>query len=61
MTRETLSHITQKVTQVLPVVLFACALYIVHNQLKVHDINDILSSVKAMSLPVVEELQSIIE
>src|SRR5665811_2461436 len=53
MTRETLSRFTQKITHLLPVVLFACALYIVHNQLKVHDLSDILSSLQSMPMRVV--------
>jgi len=48
MTRETLSRITQKTVHLLPVVLFACALYIVHTQLKAHNLGDILSSLQTM-------------
>jgi phosphatidylglycerol lysyltransferase len=53
MTRETLSRLTQKITHLLPVVLFACALYIVHNQLKVHNLSDILASLQAMPMRIV--------
>lgn len=44
---EKLSRVTQKITQLLPVVVFGCALYIVHNQLKDQDLNNILSSLQA--------------
>ena len=45
MTRETLSRYTQKISHWLPVILFACALYIVHNQIKAHDLSDILVTI----------------
>lgn len=50
MTRETLSQFTQKITYWLPLALFACALYIVHNEIKVHDLSDILSSLHEMPM-----------
>ncbi len=53
MTRETLSRFVQKITHLFPLVLFVCALYIVHNQLKVHDLSDILSSLQAMPMRIV--------
>ncbi len=39
---ETLSRVVQKITHLLPIFLFICALYIVHNQLKVHEFKDIV-------------------
>ncbi len=48
MTREMLSRSLQKITHWLPVILFACALYIVHKQIKAHDLSDILSRLEAM-------------
>ena len=53
MTRETISRFTQKITHLFPLVLFVCALYIVHNQIKVHDLSDILSSLQAMPMRIV--------
>jgi phosphatidylglycerol lysyltransferase len=53
MIRETLSRFVQKMTHLLPVVLFVCALYIVHKQLKVHDLSDILLSLKTMPTRIV--------
>jgi len=53
MTRETLSRFTQKAAQMLPVALFFCALYIVHSQLKIHSLHDILSSLKAIPIPII--------
>jgi len=50
MTSETLSRSIQKITHLLPLALFACALYIVHNEVKVHDLNDILSSLHEMPM-----------
>ncbi|MDD5228066.1 MAG: bifunctional lysylphosphatidylglycerol flippase/synthetase MprF [Methylococcales bacterium] len=50
MISETLSRFTQKIIHLLPVFLFACALYIVHDQLKVHDLSDILSSLQTMPM-----------
>lgn len=50
MTREALSRIGQKIIQLLPVVLLVCALVIVHNQLKVHDLSDILTSLQSMPM-----------
>ncbi|MGZ5607989.1 MAG: bifunctional lysylphosphatidylglycerol flippase/synthetase MprF, partial [Methylobacter sp.] len=48
MMSETLSRFIQKTIQLLPLALFACALYIVHNEIKAHDLSDILSSLQAM-------------
>ncbi|WP_411725802.1 bifunctional lysylphosphatidylglycerol flippase/synthetase MprF [Methyloglobulus sp.] len=53
MTRETLSRLTQKIAHLLPVILFACALYIVHNELNVHDLSDILSSLQTMPMRII--------
>jgi phosphatidylglycerol lysyltransferase len=53
MTREMLSRFTQKLTQLLPLVLFACALYIVHNQIQVHDLRDILVALQVMPMRIV--------
>jgi phosphatidylglycerol lysyltransferase len=53
MTRETLNRLTQKVVHVFPVALFACALYIVHNELKVHDLSDILTSLQITPMRIV--------
>ena len=53
MTRETLTKLTQKITHLLPVVLFACALYIVHNELKVHNLSDILTSLQITPMRIV--------
>lgn len=50
MTSETLSRLTQKITHLLPLALFACALYIVHNEIKVHDLSDILASLHEMPM-----------
>ncbi len=47
MPRQTLSRLTQNITQLLPIGLFACALYIVHNELKAHNLSDILASLQA--------------
>lgn len=43
MIAKTLSRVTQKIIHLLPIFLFICALYIVHNQLKVHEFKDIVS------------------
>lgn len=53
MTQENLSRSIQTVTQLFPVVLFACALYIVHSQLTVHDLTDILATLKTTPLQIV--------
>ena len=53
MTRETLSRFLQPISHWLPVVLFACALFIVHKQLAVHNLSDILVTLKAMPIPIV--------
>ena len=53
MTREMLSRSLQKITHWLPVILFVCALYIVHKQIKAHDLSDILSRLEAMPFRIV--------
>jgi phosphatidylglycerol lysyltransferase len=53
MTRETVSRLTQKAAHLLPVLLFACALYIVHNELKVHNLSDILASLQITPMRIV--------
>jgi phosphatidylglycerol lysyltransferase len=53
MTSEALSRLTQKTTQILPLLLFVCALYIVHNQIKAHDLSDILTSLQTMPMRIV--------
>lgn len=53
MNRETLSRFSQQISHWLPVVLFACALYIVHKQLAVHDLSDILATLKTTPMPIV--------
>jgi phosphatidylglycerol lysyltransferase len=50
MTREIVSRFAKKISHWLPVVLFACALYIVHNQVKIHDLDDILLTLQAMPM-----------
>ncbi len=52
MNRETLSLAIQKITHWLPLVLFACALYIVHKQVQVHDLSDILLSLQTMPMQI---------
>ena len=46
MSRETLSRIAQHLSAWLPLGLFACALYIAHRQLAMHDLSDILATLK---------------
>ncbi|MFI3156041.1 MAG: bifunctional lysylphosphatidylglycerol flippase/synthetase MprF [Methylococcaceae bacterium] len=53
MTSETLSRFSQKIIHLLPLALFACALYIVHNEIKVHDLSDILSSLQTMPMRII--------
>ncbi len=53
MTRELLSRSLQKIAHWLPVILFACALYIVHKQIKAHDLSDILFRLEAMPFRIV--------
>lgn len=53
MSRETFSRLTQKVAHLLPVLLFACALYIVHNELKVNNLSDILASLQITPMRIV--------
>ncbi len=44
MTRETLSRFAKKIANFLPILLFACALFIVHKEMQIHNISDILST-----------------
>ncbi|MDD2725638.1 MAG: bifunctional lysylphosphatidylglycerol flippase/synthetase MprF [Methylovulum sp.] len=53
MISEKLNRTAQKITVVLPVILFACALYIVHTQLKTHSLGDILASLEKMPMRIV--------
>lgn len=53
MPRKSLSRLVQKITHLLPVILFVCALYIVHQQLQAHDLSDILLSLKNMPMQIV--------
>ena len=53
MNRQTLSRIIPKIAHLLPIVLFICALVIVHDQLKVHRLSDILHSLHAMPMRIV--------
>ena len=53
MTREILTRSLQKIAQWLPVILFACALYIVHKQIKVHDLSDILSRLESIPIKII--------
>ncbi|MGD0961507.1 MAG: lysylphosphatidylglycerol synthase domain-containing protein, partial [Methylomonas sp.] len=46
MTRENLSRIIHKASHILPMLLFACALFIVHKQLQTHNFDDVLASVR---------------
>lgn len=50
MTSEKFNHLIQKTAQLLPVLLFVCALYIVHKQLESHNLNDILASLQTTPL-----------
>jgi len=53
MTRETLSRLSQKITHLLPIVVFVCALFIVHNQLKDQDLANIMATLQTTPLWVV--------
>ncbi|TAN71675.1 MAG: bifunctional lysylphosphatidylglycerol flippase/synthetase MprF [Methylobacter sp.] len=53
MSCEILNRFIQKIIHWLPLVLFACALYIVHNEIKVHDLSDILSSFQTMPMRII--------
>jgi len=44
-----LSRFSQKITHLLPILLFAGALYVVHKQLEIHNLNDILSTLQSAS------------
>lgn len=46
MNRKMLSRFTPKLMHGLPAVLFACALYIVHTQLQIHSLREILASLQ---------------
>ena len=48
-----LSRYLHKTAQLLPALLFACALYIVHRQLKRHDLSDILASLINVPLDII--------
>ena len=50
MTRETLNRVIYKIGHYLPVFLFACALYIVHNELKDHGLGEILTSLHTVPI-----------
>jgi phosphatidylglycerol lysyltransferase len=45
-----ISRLILKIIHLLPIFLFICALYIVHNQLKIHDLRDILASLQSMPM-----------
>jgi len=47
MTRETLTRFTHKISYFLPMALFGCALFIVHNELQAHGLKDILANLAA--------------
>lgn len=47
MNRDRLTRIVHRISYFLPMALFACALLIVHNELKTHDLNAILNSLAA--------------
>jgi phosphatidylglycerol lysyltransferase len=49
MNREPFIRFFQKFSQLFPVLLFSCALYIVHQQLQTHNLTDILKSLKSTS------------
>ena len=51
MSRPNISQLAHKCSHLLPVALFACALYLAHKQLRIHDIHDILSSLHGTSWP----------
>lgn len=48
MNREQLRKLIHKIAYLFPFLLFAVALYIVHNELKVHSIREIMASLRAM-------------
>jgi phosphatidylglycerol lysyltransferase len=47
MTRDALTRISHKISYFLPLALFGCALYIVHNELQVHGLKDIQANLAA--------------
>jgi len=53
MTRETSSQLLRKIPHILPMLLFACALYLMHKQLQTHDFGDMLRALQSMSLTTV--------
>ncbi|OAI09617.1 hypothetical protein A1353_04710 [Methylomonas methanica] len=53
MNRETISRFSQAISHWLPLGLFACALYIVHQQIAAHELTDILDTLKTTPLPIV--------
>jgi phosphatidylglycerol lysyltransferase len=50
MNSEGIIRIIKKISHWLPAALFICALYIVHSQLKVHELSDIFASLKTMPM-----------
>jgi phosphatidylglycerol lysyltransferase len=50
MNAEGLSRFAQKISRWLPAILFICALYIVYDQLKIHGLSDIVSSLITMPM-----------
>ena len=53
MNNETVRQFSQKIAQFLPFVLFSCALYIVHTELRVHQLKDILSFLRTIPVPII--------
>jgi len=53
MTSANLNRLPQLISHWLPLILFAVALYIVHNQLAVHDLSDILGTLKTTPISIV--------
>lgn len=53
MISENLNRLPQLISHWLPLILFAVALYIVHNQLAVHDLSDILGTLKTTPISIV--------
>jgi len=53
MNREILNQIIQKIMHWLPMILFSCALYIVHTQLQSHYLSDILASLRTTPISIV--------
>lgn len=53
MIKDCLSRYIQKIAPFLPVLLFCCALYIVHQQLKQHELSEILTSLASMPIKII--------